>query len=170
MESPSRWPTNWRTVIPKKFSYWCRSSKAHNRLLNLGIWQATGNPQGIWHWRPEGFDYRSSTALRKQTLGGHKQTFCTPGPWRKEQWPHKRLSQTCLWVSQGLLRRCGQWWPGAGLRHWLQQSWEPQCAGISCLEGGRHYHQYPYHSLTSNQTTGREHSPTCQQKIGLKIY
>ena len=25
--------------------------------------------------------------------------FCIPGPRRKEQWPHKRLSQTCLWLT-----------------------------------------------------------------------
>ena len=29
---------------------------------------------------------------------------------------------------------------------------------------------YPYHSLASDQTTGREHSLTHQQKFGLKIY
>ena len=29
---------------------------------------------------------------------------------------------------------------------------------------------YLHHSLASGQTTGREHSPTHQQKIGLKIY
>ena len=39
-------------------------------------------------------------------------------------------------------------------------------AGISPFEGGHHY---PYHSLASGQTTGREQSPTHQQKIGLKI-
>ena len=33
-----------------------------------------------------------------QTLG----TLCTPGPRRNEQWPHKRLTQTCLWVSRSL--------------------------------------------------------------------
>ena len=33
-----------------------------------------------------------------------------------------------------------------------------------------HYLHYLHHSLVSGQTTGREHSPTHQQKIGLKIY
>ena len=51
--------------------------------------------------------------------------------------------------------------------HWLQQSGEAQCAGISPSGGGQHY---PYHSLASDQTTGREHSLTHQQKFGLKIY
>ena len=32
----------------------------------------------IWLWRPVGFDYRTSTGLGKQTLGGHKQNLvCT---------------------------------------------------------------------------------------------
>ena len=29
-------------------------------------------------------------------LEGTNKTLCAPGPRRKEQWPHKRLSQTCL--------------------------------------------------------------------------
>ena len=33
-----------------------------------------------------------------------------------------------------------------------------------------HYLPYLHHSLVSGQTTVREHSPTHQQKIGLKIY
>ena len=45
--------------------------------------------------------------------------------------------------------------------------------GSACMgpfKGGRHYLHYFYHSLASGQTTGREHSPTRLQKIGLKIY
>ena len=33
-----------------------------------------------------------------------------------------------------------------------------------------HYPHYLHHSLASGQTTGREHSPAHQQKIGLKIF
>ena len=33
-----------------------------------------------------------------------------------------------------------------------------------------YYLHYLHHSLCSGQTTGREHRPTHQQKIGLKIY
>ena len=35
----SRQPTNWRTIIPKKFSHCCKSSRAHTRFTNLGIQQ-----------------------------------------------------------------------------------------------------------------------------------
>ena len=33
--------------------------------------------------------------------------LCTLGPRRKEQWPHKRLTQTCPWVSRSLPQRRG---------------------------------------------------------------
>ena len=38
------------------------------------------------------------------------------------------------------------------------------------FEGDHHYFHYLHHSLASSQRTGREHSPTLQQKVGLKIY
>ena len=41
------------------------------------------NPQGIWLWKPVGFDYRTSTVLRKQTLGGHKQNLVCTGSQEK---------------------------------------------------------------------------------------
>ena len=39
IEPPSRQPTNWRTVIPKKFLLFCKSSGTHNRFPNLKIQQ-----------------------------------------------------------------------------------------------------------------------------------
>ena len=58
------------------------------------------------------------------------------------------------WVSGGLL-----------------QGWGTESGGVflAPFEGGRHYLHYLHHSLVPGQTTGREHSPTHQQKIGLKI-
>ena len=38
------------------------------------------------------------------------------------------------------------------------------------IEGGCYYLHYLQHSLTSGQKTEREHNPTHQHKIGLKIY
>ena len=38
------------------------------------------------------------------------------------------------------------------------------------FEGGHHFLHYLHHNLVSGQTTGKEHSPAHQQKIGLKIY
>ena len=92
-----------------------------------------------------------------------QQNLCAPGPRGKEQRAHKRLSQTCLWVSRSLW----EVWADSGLlwgqEHWIQQCWHKSFWRT-------YYCHYPYHSLASGQTTGKEHSPNCQQKIGLKIY
>ena len=67
----------------------------------------------------------------------------------------------CPGVSGGGM---GRQWPAMG-------SGELNvCLGISPFEESHHYRHYPYHSLVSGQTTGREHSPTHQQKIRVKIY
>ena len=116
-----------------------------------------------------GFDYRTSTGLRKQTLEG------TTKPWVHQEEERSRdptidsarLACECPGVSSGGM---GWQWPATGSGHWLQQSGELWHAGLSPFEGGCHYRHYPYHSLTSGQTTGREHSPIHQQNIGLKIY
>ena len=58
-------------------------------------------------------------------------------------------------------------WVSGGLR----QGWGTECSS-ACMgpfEGGYHYLHYLHHSLTSGQTTWREHSPDDQQKIGLNI-
>ena len=45
-------------------------------------------------------------------MEGTNKTLCAPGPRRKEQGPHKRLTQTCPGVSGGGM---GGRWPAAGL-------------------------------------------------------
>ena len=54
----------------------------------------------------------------------------------------------------------------------LQQDRGIECGSVSMgpFEGGHHYLHYLHHSLVSGQTTGREHSPVHQEKIGLNIY
>ena len=74
-EPPSRQPTNWRTIMPKKFSHCKESSRTHNRFPTWGSGKGTENSQRIWLWRPVRFDYRTYTGLGKQTLGGHKQNY-----------------------------------------------------------------------------------------------
>ena len=116
-------------------------------------------------WEPPGnFILEASEIwLQEQTLGGTNRTLCTPGSGRKEQCPTgdwARLACVCLGVS----------WGGVG-RQWLGMNTivlgAPRCAGISLFERGC---QYPYHSLALAQTTGKDHSPSHQQKIWLKIY
>ena len=162
IEPPKRQPINWRTIIPKKFSHCSKSSRAHNKFPNLGIW-----PKDLRI--PREFDIEAQWDLITELLQdwGNRflestnKTLCAPGETRKEQWPHKKLSQTVLLVSTSL--------------HWRHQSTvafhgdmgrEYNSRSISPLEGGHHY---PYHNLATCQTTGREHSPTHQQKIGLDL-
>ena len=47
---------------------------------------------------------------------------------------------------------------------------ECSSACMGPFEGGHQYLYHLHHTLASGQTTGREHSPAHQQKIGLKIY
>ena len=80
-------------------------------------------------------------------------------PCGHQETPH-RLSQTCLWVFECLLWRCGSAGSGAlsaAVHH-------------GTFRRRSHYLHYLHHSLASGQMTGREHSPTHQQKIGLKIF
>ena len=160
------WPKDWRTIIPKKFPHCWESSRTHNRFPNLRIKRRGWEPRGIWLWSSVGFDYRTSIGLGKQKLlEVTNKTLCTPGLRKKEQWPHKRLSQTCLWVFGSLWQRCGSTAACFGVR-------DIDCLGpvrtsISPFRWGCHY---PYHTLASSQTAGRDHRPIHQQKSGLKIY
>ena len=86
-------------------------------------------------------------------------TLCPPGPGRKEQGPHKGLTQACPWVSLGV--------PGGGVgRQCTAAGLGALSAGLGPLEGGGHYLHFLHLSLVSGQTTGKEYSPTHQQKIG----
>ena len=98
-------------------------------------------------------------------LEGTNKTLCTPGPRRKEQWPHKRLTKTCLWVSTSL-------WRSYALMVACYRVGGTECgsAHMGSFEGVCHYLHYLHHSLVSGQTRGREHVSTHQQKIGLKVY
>ena len=73
-------------------------------------------------------------------------TLCAPRPKRKEQWPHKRLTQTCLWVSGSLWqrRRLAVAWCRAG-------GTECSSTCMGSFEGGHHYLHYLHHSLATGK-------------------
>ena len=115
----SRQPTNWRTIIPKKFLHCCKSSRAYNRFLSLGIrqrdWELSGNltfkANGIWlqnfHRTGETDSWRARTkACAYQDLGERRSD-----PLETE--PDLPVSvQECLakmWVNSGLLWGQGHW-------------------------------------------------------------
>ena len=115
------------------------------------------SPLGRGHQIPHHRVTRIYTGLGNRLLEGTNKILCTPGPRRKEQWPHKRLTQTCPWVSRSL--------------QWRRGSVVACCrvGGTECsmrhFNGGRHYLYYFHHSLASGQITGREYSPAHWQKI-----
>ena len=91
--------------------------KVLNPMSGCPAWEydkGTGNPQGMWPWRPAGFDYNTSTGLGETetpVLDGKYKTLHASTLRRKEQWPHRRLSQNQLLVLEGLLWR--HWSTGA---------------------------------------------------------
>ena len=129
-------------------------------------WPAAGalGAAEVWHkpsWRRSPLTHYRAT----RTYRTGKTDSCRAQTKPCVHWPHKRLTQTCLWVSRSLQQSHGSavaWCRVGGTEY-----------GSACMgpfEGGHHYLHYLHHSLTSGQTTGREHSPAHQQKIGLKIY
>ena len=127
IELLSPWPTNWRTILPKKFLHYCKSSRAHNRFPNLRKdWEAPG----------------------KQTPGGHNKTLCAPqNPGESRQC---RSTVACCGVK--------------GIDYNSPGSWNVLVKVLL-----KEVNITPT-ILASGQTTGREHSPSHQQKIGFKIY
>ena len=114
---------SWRTIIPKKFSHCCEGLEPHIRLPNLETQKRTRNPQGIWPWRPVGFDYMTSTGLGETealVLEDTNKTLYAPRLRGKEQWLNRKPNQNYLPVSEGLLWRHG--YTGTGHR-WCQRSW-----------------------------------------------
>ena len=93
--------------------------------------------------------------LGNRLLEGTNKSLYVPGPRRKEQWPHKILTQTCLWVSRSLWQRHGS---------------VVACWGSGALSVAVHSQDLMKEVIIIFITTGREYSPDHQQKIGLKIY
>ena len=102
------------------------------------------------------------TGLGKQTFGGHKQNFvCTRNQEKGAMTPKETdpdLAVSVQWRCESAVGCC--------------RVRDTECDSVFTrhFEGGLHYLHYLHHSLASGQTIGREHSPTHQQKIGLKVY
>ena len=110
----SRWPTNCRIIIPKKFSHCCKSYRTHNRFPNLEIQQKNWVSQGNLTLKVNRIWLQNFHRTQKQTLAGHNKTLCTPGLRRKKQWPTKdwaTLAWECPGVSGGGV---SQKWPAVG--------------------------------------------------------
>ena len=104
IELPGVWSTNWRTIVPKKFLHSCKNFRPYNKLPNLGIqqrnWESPGN--------------LALKVSQQDLITELSQDVCTPKPRRKEQWPQKRVKQTCLCVFWSLQWRLCLQWPVTG--------------------------------------------------------
>ena len=99
------------------------------------------SPLGGGRHSPHHRAARTYTGLGNRLLEGTNRTLC-PGPRRKEQWPHKKLTQTCLWVSRTLQCR-------RGLVLACCRVGGPECSStcMGSFEGGHHNLHYLHHSL-----------------------
>ena len=99
-------------------------------------------------------------------LEGTNRALCQPGHKRKEQWPHKRLTQTCLWVSGSLRRRCE-----SAMAYCRVGGSECSSACMGPSEGGCRYLHYLHHSLPQvNNGEGMQPHPSTENWNILKIY
>ena len=95
---------------------------------------------------------------------GSNKTLSARGP-RDPTRDWGRSAFECLSVSCGCT---GQLWPAMGTGALATADLGGVVCDISPFEGGSHCHHYPI-IVWPGQTSRREHSPTHQQKIGLKI-
>ena len=83
--------------------------------------KGTENPEGIWCWRPERFDYRIITKLGKQTFGGHKQNFVhTRGQEKGAVSPQKTQPNLPVSVQEFLMEAWVTVWPQPNKREGTQ--------------------------------------------------
>ena len=158
--------------MPKKFSHCWRVLSPTSGFPAWGFGKRTRDPQGIWLWRPGGSGY-GTEGKRDSTLGWHKQNLYPSGPRRKEQWPQETELDLLARV-EGLLWRCGlavghHWGVGPG------SSNPGRCLLLwALLETAINPTTKPVDSKAGlpqvKQLTGRKHSSTHEQTIGLKFY
>ena len=115
----------WRRLPLAPFSCWADNPQTGEQLYQRSshtVVKVLGPTTDFPTWgsgkkteNPREFDFEDQCDLiteiaqdwGNRLLEGTNKTLCTPGPRRKEQWPHQRLSQTCLWVSRSLWQRRG---------------------------------------------------------------
>ena len=110
---PTRWVThrlennNTKEVLTLLWRFWIPHSVESQPG---GFDKGTVNPQGVWPWGPAGYDYRPSRGLRKTEtpiLESANKILCAARPGGEDKWPHRRLNQNHLPVSDGRLWRHG---------------------------------------------------------------
>ena len=139
-ETPQRLRQNCVWVSPEEM--WVGSGL----LRGLGLWV-----QQTWVWHRPSWRRSPLTQIELPELTqdwgnrlweGTNRTLCAPGPRRNKQWPYKRLTQTCPWVSRSLWWRCGM-----VMACCMVVGTECSNACMGPFEGGLHSLHCLHHSL-----------------------
>ena len=126
---PGGQPADWKITILKRLSHRSESCEPHVRFPSVGIWSGFGkrSTYSIWHWRPMGLKWSSSTGMEKREtpfLEGTQKFSCVLGP-RAKQGPPNNLGQTYLRALEGLLGR-----QGLAVSHWASRTLRWRSQGI----------------------------------------
>ena len=180
---PAGWVThklenNYTTEVHSlkwRSTHWSEGSEPHIRLLNLGVQQQEEESPKNQTLRPAGFDCRTWTRLGETEtphLEVTHKVVCTPGPRRKEQWPHRRLNQTYLLVLEGLLQRQGVAVAHHGDKNTGSRSSGKYSSALpeSTISPTKEHVSSSAGLPKAKQPTGRELITTHQQTSGLKFY
>ena len=159
------------------FAHWSEGSEPHIRLSNLGVQQweeefpENQTLKAIRIWL-QGFNRTGET--QTPLLEGTHKVVCASGPRGKEQGPHRRLNHTYLLVLEGLLQRQGVAVAHHGDKDTGSRSSGKHSLAWALLESAISPTKKPAASSAglpqAKQPTGRELSPTHQQKSGIKFY
>ena len=139
-------------------------------------------PQRVWLWRPVVWlqDFHRTGGNRNSSLGGCTQGLGCTRAQGKKRWPHKWLGQTYLLVLEGPLRRSGS---GAAVAHCgdrdTRGGGSGNCSLAWALKDAAFFPPRPGPTQRpvgtsagtpqAKQPTGREHSPTHQQRL-FKVF
>ena len=129
--------------------------------------KGTGDPHGIWPWRPAGFDYRTCTGLGETetaVLEGTSRILHAPRHRGKEQWPQLHASVGGSSVEAGVSRGSPQGWG-----HQQHQA-RKGTLGINPLGVLPTMEPVKRAGLPqAKQLPGREWNPTHQQILGWQL-
>ena len=103
--APFKWEKNTKEVLAQLWRFWAPRQASHPGDPANGLAVPRESELEVQRDWIAGFpqDWRKQTLLLQDT----GKTWCAPGTRGKEQWAHRRLSQTYLWVLEALLRRWG---------------------------------------------------------------
>ena len=157
---------SWRRLpLAPLWSNWAEHPQTREQLYQKSSLAIVKVPGPTANFQP-GYPAKGLRTFRETDSRRAQQNLVLPRPRRKEQWPHKRLSQTCLWVYGSLQQSCGS--TVACCRVGGIDYNSPGSHGmlpLSTFEGGRLYHHYPTIVWPLNKLQGGNTAPSAENWI-----